>query len=188
MDILLFLIFMPGTYIFMAIFDAEDSVIGSENLEQGYYMPWISLSLPAIGFALITFFFVLDPIIIDANPISIWLVVIFSLIWSGGYSLGLTGTIPCLIYIKLLVHSQYLPDTRDYWSKLMSPDSGSLALKVIGFTCMYVILFGSRLSGMNSILQSDYKSRFRILLSTASIGIGLAFTIHFGIQTNNMLF
>jgi hypothetical protein len=178
------LLLIPATYLFMSFLDTEETFLASEEPEFiNYSIPVIGLSLCAIGFMLMTFFFVINPIFISANPLSILIILFFALLWASAYSFyGLAGTIPCLVFCWLLLHSQYSTDTRDFWHKLISPDPQSTAITVLGSSCMLPIFFGNRVIGMKSIQQSSLKYKFVLLTSSASIGICLGYVLYFANQ------
>ncbi len=181
--LLLLSICLPQFLILIA--QTESTLIKDENLEIAYERPLLSLGLCSIGFAALTFFVSFNPDLIGANPISLAWIIGFAIFWSFSFSFGVAGTLPNLVLCGFLfVESQRSTDKRGYWEKFFSPDSftsypQSLAMAVIGGIVLFLIFFGS-LVGSEAMSSIDINRRWRLLLASSLIGVGLGCAAHLG--------
>jgi hypothetical protein len=167
------------TYFLMITFDVEES--------RRRLLPWFSFSLCALGFALVTFLFVLEPSWLGANALSGWSIVCWILLWAFGASvLGKVSLLTLLAYYPLWA-SQSSTDTRPHFERMVS-DPYSPAIVAISLIVAFHLMIGFRVGWqMNERLTSSWKHVyiFCLLVGTGLFGMCLGEVIHLAIQTVN---
>jgi hypothetical protein len=162
-------------YVLMVAFDVEESLLGA--------IPFFSLSLCIIGFALMSFLFVLEPSWLGVNPLSwIWIIA-FMIIWAMGSSWPGLNLVAVFCYF-LLPKSQRSTDTRPHWQRMLT-DPSSPAITTISWIALLLIAIGFRAgSYMNKSFDSPLKElySFGLLLSSAVIGLCLGEVVHVVMQ------
>jgi hypothetical protein len=169
------------TYFLMITLDVEES---GRSL-----LPWFSFSLCALGFALMTFLFVLEPSWLGANALSGWWIVGWILLWAFGSSvLGKVSLLTLSAYYPLWA-SQSSTDTRPHFERMVS-DPYSPAIVAISLIVAFHLLIGFRVGWqMNERLTSSWKQVyiFCLLAGTGLFGMCLGEAVHLASKTVNAI-
>jgi hypothetical protein len=148
-------------------------------------LPWFSFSLCTLGFALMTFLFVLEPDWLGANALSGWWIVGWISLWAFGASiLGKWSLLTLLGYYPLWA-SQSSTDTRSHFERMVS-DPYSPAIVTISLIAALHLMMGFRVSWqINERLTSPWKQVyiFFLLVTTGILGMFLGEAAHLAIQT-----
>lgn len=162
------LAFIGFSYFLMVALDVEASL--------SRQLPWFSLSLCAMGFALMSFLFVLEPSWLGANPLSWVWILTFMLAWAiGSSALGPLSLITVFSYYPLYL-SQRSTDTRPHFERTFT-DPYSSSIVAISLIAVLLIWVGLRVGdNLNKTLNSSWEKAyiFSLLTSTAISGILLS--------------
>jgi hypothetical protein len=177
------LVWIISAYILMLVLGREKADLESTETQS---IPWIGISLCAVGFAVIGLFYVYEPSWIGANPI-VWIwIVAFTLVWAiGSTSLGLLRLSAILGHF-LLVSSQLSTDITEPWLKgLIDPHSPAIAtLSTISLTLIFSGFHaGEQLRRFFGSSHSAFSISYTalVLLGAASVGLCAGGLISFGV-------